>query len=185
MLSLLPHPVLVVDDGRVSAANPAAERLAAAAGPLVGRLAVDLVAEQDRPRAAAALVALRDGDACPDPVRVRLAGPEPRWVGVRGAPGPGGAVVLSVSDLTARTAERLRVEADERRFRAAFSAGQHGAALVAERGRVLAVNEALARLLGRPARELVGRHVAELLAPLAEHRAAHERFRTGLARAAA
>jgi len=159
----LPHAVIVVGaQGTIAYANEAAHGLVGN-GSLIGRDPLDLVAVVHRARADRLLAGLRDSPGVP--ARLRMAGPHERWIAVRGAGGPEGTLVLSLTEVTEQTLGRRRLRRSEQRFRAAFEAATHGSALVAERGRILTVNAALAELLGRARAELVGVHVAELMDP--------------------
>ncbi len=159
----LPHAVVVVGaDGSIAYANLAAVRLVGD-GDLVGRDPLEFVMTTHRSRAMRLLAGLRDAPAVP--ARLRMIGPAERWIAVRSAPGPDGSTVLSLTEVSEQTLDRRRLRRSEQRFRAAFEAASHGSALVAERGRILTVNGALAQLLGRTRDELVGMHVAEVMAP--------------------
>jgi diguanylate cyclase (GGDEF)-like protein/PAS domain S-box-containing protein len=70
-----------------------------------------------------------------------------------------------VTDLTERRAREASERAAVARFEAAFSSAPTGMALVAPDGRLLKVNEALCRLLGREERELLASGFQELTHP--------------------
>lgn len=157
----LPHAVVVIGPaGLIVYANAAAEQLVSDGG-LVGRDPRELVAPVHRTRAARLLAGLRDMPGVP--ARLRMAGPDERWVAVHASPGPEGVLVLSLTDVTDQTLGRRRLRRSEQRFRAAFEAAAHGSALVDDRGHILTVNAALAALLGRTREELVGMVAVELL----------------------
>ena len=76
------------------------------------------------------------------------------------------AVVVTFADITDRRREEQQRRRAEEELRLAFDAAPVGMAVVGLDGRLLRVNDALARLLGRSrARSCRGRHVGELLLP--------------------
>ncbi|MGN6606809.1 MAG: PAS domain-containing sensor histidine kinase, partial [Jatrophihabitans sp.] len=117
-----------------------------------------------------------------EPVHRTVARDDGRWLEVDAQPvtGPDGTtLVLSLSrDVTARRAAELSAQAaaealtrSEARFRTAFDSAPIGMLLVsaskATFGRCVGVNAAFARMVGRPARDLVGSPLTQLVDPSA------------------
>src|SRR5438876_235258 len=67
-----------------------------------------------------------------------------------------GALVGHVADISVEREERERLRLAEERFRNAFTHATTGMALVTPDGRYLQVNEALCRIAGRSAEDLLG-----------------------------
>ncbi len=157
LLQTSPHAVLVVraDGTLVWANDAAAELLADGERVHPGQPLLPLVARRHRARAAGRLAAVTSG-VPGGPVRLQLHGEPERWLSVRGARTQDGDVQLAVVDITESVLDRRRLRRSEQRFRAAFEVGVTGHALVDEHARLVLVNDALARMLGRPAAELAG-----------------------------
>ncbi len=75
------------------------------------------------------------------------------------------AVLVMLVDTTESREAREALAATEAKFRGLFEAAGLGVALGDLEGRALAVNPALARILGRPAADLVGQHFASVTHP--------------------
>lgn len=185
-----PDMVVVIDaEGRVLWANATTEAtLGHDRDSRVGTPVLDLVHPDDRGKAAAGLAHSRSGDAAgltPLRVRVRAADGSTRTVEVAASnmldePGVRG-IVLVIRDLTERRDLERRVRALEHNFTAAFRHSPVGRALVDLDGRWVLVNEALTRLLGRRADELVGQHGIDVVHPEDRERVSAEiaRLRAG------
>ncbi|MCW2777825.1 MAG: hypothetical protein JWN17_1550 [Frankiales bacterium] len=167
LLTTSPHAVVVVAaDGTLVWGNEASTRvMSRSAGALVpGASLLPLLAPRHRTRAAQLLEQVAGG-VHGGPVYLRLAGDEERWIAVRGAPAEPGTAQLAVVDVTEAVLARRRLRLSEQRFRAAFDVGVTGQAVLDGNDRIVQVNAALVRLLGRPAAELVGRRPDDVVHP--------------------
>jgi diguanylate cyclase (GGDEF)-like protein/PAS domain S-box-containing protein len=81
---------------------------------------------------------------------------------LRTADGAPAGAVAAVRDITATRAAEQALRSSELRFRRVFDEGLTGKFLADRQGRLLRVNAALARQLGRSAQSLQGTHVADL-----------------------
>ncbi|MGH9087755.1 MAG: PAS domain S-box protein, partial [Acidimicrobiales bacterium] len=114
-------------------------------------------------------------------LRLGSRGPDERWVEATLTGDLEGAVVVNLSEVTARVrAERARRFAEER-FRLGFEHGTAGMTITDLEGSILEVNPALCELLGMPPERLVGTMVADLVHPedAAERLARRERLFAG------
>lgn len=130
-----------------------------------------LVHPDDR---AGALEAFERARLAGDPVDVvcRIAGPDgsTRWVQVggewkRGATGEGTRLVGHLLDVTEREQAGRSLRAAEKKFRASFDMRPIGMAMTGIDGRVLAVNQGMCAILGRPSEDIVGRYVDDYTHP--------------------
>jgi diguanylate cyclase (GGDEF)-like protein/PAS domain S-box-containing protein len=76
-----------------------------------------------------------------------------------------GGAVLGLRDVTDEEQARRTLARSEERFRLAMASAPHGMAIADGHGYVVQVNQALCDLTGRDRAHLLGRHVADLLAP--------------------
>ncbi len=174
---------LVLDrHGRVREVSPSIERL----WPVAHLLGVEAATLFDATAATsfrAAVAGTFDGSAAPQRLELRLAaaaagtgtagdGPEGRWVEATVSRAPdgdagdgGGAVVVNLSDVSARVrAERARRFAEDR-FRLGFENGTAGMSITALDGRIVEANPALCELLGVTAEQLVGTSASDWIHP--------------------
>ena len=173
----IPEAVVVADaaTGRITLWNPAAQALlgypaAEALGRDVAVLVPDRLGEAHR----AGLARYRDtgrgrlvdSGAPVELVAVRRDGAEiPVELTLTALDAPGGRYVLAfIRDLTERRRAEEAVRAGAEAFETLFEAAAEGVA-IHEGGRHVAVNHALAAMLGYEPDELVGREVWEVVAP--------------------
>lgn len=169
--------LVVGEDLAVREASPSIERFWPPAA-IMGADATTLFHPADRGAVHRALADARPAGKGTRHLELRLAPPGPdaatdddRWVEatVTAVPGdpvvPGDAVVVNLSEATARIrAERARRFAEER-FRLGFEHGTVGMTITDLDGRILEVNPALCELFGMPAGDLVGTMVADRVHP--------------------
>jgi diguanylate cyclase (GGDEF)-like protein/PAS domain S-box-containing protein len=165
--------IAVIDtDGRLTYANPAAERLfGRRVAPLLGASPFELVHPDERDRVVQTFREARDRPGETEPVEVRAQHVDGSWrtLEVQGTnllddPAVRG-LVFTARDVTERQRTDAELREAQARFRSAFNHAPIGMALVALDGRFLAVNRELAQMLGRAADELCGASVLSVTHP--------------------
>jgi PAS domain S-box-containing protein len=138
-------------------------------GEWVGRTLVELVHEEDRPLAERQWQAMLAAPGVPQPGRFRLRhkGGAWRWMEGTGVnllddPAVHG-LLLNQHDITDRRATEEALRQSEQRFRALVENSEDSIQLATARGTLLYVSPSTERLFGRPAAEIVGRNVFELV----------------------
>jgi diguanylate cyclase (GGDEF)-like protein/PAS domain S-box-containing protein len=162
---------IVGPDGRLVYASPATERiLGLDTEPLVGTDIFELIHPDDRARAANGFDFSHAGKKS-DRVEFRLRHADGSWrvmeamsTNLLDDPAVRG-VVISARDLTDRRRAEAELREAQERFRSAFEHAPIGMALMAIDGRLFRVNRALAQILGRSGRELLGASVVDLTHP--------------------
>ena len=86
-----------------------------------------------------------------------------RWPRTCSTIPPSHGIVISARDLTERRRAEGELREAQERFRSAFEHAPIGMALMALDGRLFRVNRALAQILGRSGRELLGASVVDLI----------------------
>src|SRR5206468_3988676 len=161
--------VAIVDPhGRLVYASPVTERiLGLDIEPLIGSDVFDLIHPEDRDFARHGFQATRDGKDI-DRIELRLRRGDGTWRVVEAVatnllddPSVQG-IVISARDLTDRRRAEGELREAQERFRSAFENAPIGMALMALDGRLFRVNRALAQILGRSGRELLGASVVDL-----------------------
>ena len=165
--------------GEIVASNPRAqELLGLSEEQMRGRTAVDPrwhpIREDGTPWDADALptsLALRTGEAQLGAILgVHSADGQVRWIQANATPlrseaGKLAGVVTSFVDISEQRARERALAAAEERFRTLFEAAPIGMSLTNLAGTTIAVNPALAQILDRPARTLVGSPIGEHIHP--------------------
>jgi diguanylate cyclase (GGDEF)-like protein/PAS domain S-box-containing protein len=130
-----------------------------------------LVVDEDRRRVRAAVQAVLDGGP-PDETELTLRRPDgelrilrSRFRRVTGPDGRGARVEGVLRDVTEQRAAEAELAEVQLRYRLAFESAASGVAVLAPDARVLEVNEAAARMLGRSVEELVGADGLAYVAP--------------------
>ncbi|MEX2100555.1 MAG: EAL domain-containing protein, partial [Acidimicrobiia bacterium] len=178
---------IVDTEGLLVYASPATERiLGLDTAPLIGTDVFDLIHPDDRARAASGFDLTRDGTGT-DRVEFRFRHADGSWRVVEAVatnllddPSVKG-IVISARDLTDRRQAEGELREAQERFRSAFENAPIGMALMALDGRLFRVNRALAQILGRSGRELLGASVVDLTHPedLPELRASMRQLLSG------
>ncbi|HVJ56002.1 MAG TPA: PAS domain S-box protein, partial [Aliidongia sp.] len=139
---------------------------------LVGKLLGEFIHSEDRPAAAAALQAFRDGaDVRTLVVRTQHRDGREVWLEAtaRLVRDPGaaeaGEIVCVVRDITERREAENALRLSEEQFRGAFDTASYGMALVAPNGRFLKVNRALCGMLGYTEADLLTRDFQAITHP--------------------
>jgi diguanylate cyclase (GGDEF)-like protein/PAS domain S-box-containing protein len=159
---------IVDPDGLLVYASPATERiLGLDTAPLISTDVFELIHPDDRADATAAFEVARK-DNRPDRIEVRLRHADGGWRVVEAMatnllddPSVQG-IVISARDLTDRRRAEGELREAQERFRSAFEHAPIGMALMALDGRFFRVNRALAQILGRSGRDLLGASVVDL-----------------------
>ena len=162
---------IIDDDGLLVYASPATELiLGIDTAPLIGSSIFDLIHFDDRDQAASSFDMTRAGKGT-DRTEFRLRHADGSWRVVEAVatnllddPSVQG-IVLSARDLTDRRRAESELREAQERFRSAFENAPIGMALMALDGRLFRVNRALAQILGRSGRDLLGASVVELTHP--------------------
>jgi two-component system cell cycle sensor histidine kinase/response regulator CckA len=135
----------------------------------LGRRLGELVHEEDREAASGQLEAMRATPGVPQVARFRLRHKSGawRWMEATGTnllddPTVRG-LVLNQHDITERRAAEEALRQSERRFRALVENSEDSIQLATARGTLLYVSPSTEKLFGRPADEIVGRSVFELV----------------------
>jgi PAS domain S-box-containing protein len=156
--------------GRIIYATPSVSRiLGYDPGELCSRNLDDLLFDDDRNAVETHFQFLRDHPGVPrvTAYRIRHSGGSWRWMEATGtnllADPTVAAIVMNQHDITERRDAEEAVKQSEQRFRALVENSEDGIELSTKRGTVLYVSPSVERILGRPASELVGRNVFELL----------------------
>jgi two-component system cell cycle sensor histidine kinase/response regulator CckA len=158
------------DDGTVFWAAPSVTHvLGYPAEEWIDRRLIELVHEEDRPAAEGQLEAMRASPGAPQLARYRLRHRSGAWrwmeaTGTNLLDDPTvGALVVNQHDVTERRAAEEAVRESERRFRALVENSEDSIQLATARGTLLYVSPSTERLYARPADEVVGRNVFELV----------------------
>ena len=162
---------IVDTEGLLVYASPATERiLGLDTAPLIGTDVFDLIHPEDRAHAASGFDLDRGGKRT-HRVEFRLRHADGSWRVVEAVatnllddPSVRG-IVISARDLTDRRRAEGELREAQERFRSAFENAPIGMALMALDGRLFRVNRALAHILGRSGRELLGSSVVDLSHP--------------------
>jgi two-component system cell cycle sensor histidine kinase/response regulator CckA len=135
----------------------------------LGRSLMDFVHEEDRARAQAQWEAMRATPGVPQPGRFRLRHKSGAWRWMEGTgvnllddPTVRG-LALNQHDITDRLATEEALRHSEQRFRALVENSEDSIQLATARGTLLYVSPSTERLFDRPAAEIVGRNVFELV----------------------
>jgi diguanylate cyclase (GGDEF)-like protein/PAS domain S-box-containing protein len=163
---------VIGDDGVLTYANPAGTRLLGYdTEAMLGKPMFDLIHPDDLEAVLIALAAMLETGEVSEPVEFRMLAADGTWLSLEAVannmmetPSVGG-IVVNARDIT----QRIRTEADlrdaEERFRNAFEYAPIGMTLAGTDGRLLRVNQAYARMLGRSQADLVGASLKELTHP--------------------
>ena len=162
---------IVDDDGMLVYASPATEQvLGIDTAPLIGSPVYELIHPDDRAQAASSFDQTRAGKGT-DRTEFRLRHADGSWRVVEAVatnllddPSVQG-IVISARDLTDRRRAEGELREAQERFRSAFENAPIGMALMALDGRLFRVNRALAQILGRSGRDLLGASVVDLTHP--------------------
>ena len=149
-------------DYRYLDVNPVFEReLKVTRGQAVGHLRSE-VAPEDMDMLAWCVAAIESGH----PVRCELYSTVwRRWFDATVLPRGGDQFALLFEDVTSRKAAESALRESEARFRGVFTSGAAAIAVADASGRLVLVNDAFARLVGRTREELVGMEYAALTFP--------------------
>jgi two-component system cell cycle sensor histidine kinase/response regulator CckA len=135
----------------------------------VGRSLTELIHEEDRPLAEAQWQAMQATPGEPQPGRFRLRHKQGAWRWMEGTginllhdPAVRG-LVLNHHDITDRRDTEEALRQSEQRFRALVENSEDSIQLATARGTLLYVSPSTERLFDRPAAEIVGRNVFELV----------------------
>jgi two-component system cell cycle sensor histidine kinase/response regulator CckA len=135
----------------------------------LGRRLVELIHDEDRPAAEAQRQAMLATPGVSQPVRYRLRHKGGAWrcmegigVNLLGDPAVAG-LVFSQHDVTDRRATEEALRQSEQRFRALVENAEDSIQLATARGTLMYVSPSTERLYDRPAAEIVGRNVFELV----------------------
>jgi two-component system, cell cycle sensor histidine kinase and response regulator CckA len=158
------------EDGTIFYAAPSLTHvLGHAPEAWLGQRLPDLVHEDDRLAAEAQRQAMLAAPGSPQPARFRLRhkGGAWRWMegtgtNLLGDPAVGG-LVFSLHDVTDRRAAEEALRQSEQRFRALVENSEDSIQLATARGTLMYVSPSTERLYDRPAAEVVGRNVFELV----------------------
>jgi diguanylate cyclase (GGDEF)-like protein/PAS domain S-box-containing protein len=159
---------IVDPEGLLVYASPATERiLGLDTAPLISTDVFELIHPDDRADATKAFEVART-DNRPDRIEFRLRHADGGWRVVEAMatnllddPSVQG-IVISARDLTDRRRAEGELREAQERFRSAFEHAPIGMALMALDGRFFRVNRALAQILGRSGRDLLGASVVDL-----------------------
>ena len=162
-----PDAVSVVESGRIRYANPAAIALVGAREPgeVIGRMAVEFVAEESLPVAAHRIEAVMDGqrDAVGE-VRLRRLDGSPvdvEAIAIRMRYEGRAAVLVIHRDIT----ERKRAEEQLRLLAQAVKSTTEGISITDLKGRLTFANPAFLASVGYTEAEILGQHVAVINSP--------------------
>jgi diguanylate cyclase (GGDEF)-like protein/PAS domain S-box-containing protein len=168
------HDLIAVIDGegRLTYANPAAERLfGRRVPPLLGHDPFHFLHPEDRDRAVALFYESIQRPGETERIEVRAQHEDGSWrtLDVQGTnllddPAIEG-FVLTCHDMTARQRADAELREAQERFRSAFDHAPIGMALIAPDGRCFRVNRALAQMVGRADDELTGVSLLALTHP--------------------
>jgi PAS domain S-box-containing protein len=158
------------EDGTIFYAAPSLTHvLGHAPEEWLGQRLTDLVHEEDRSAVEEQRQALQAAPGVPRPCRYRLRhkGGAWRWMegtgtNLLGDPAVGG-LVFSLHDVTDRRATEEALRQSEQRFRALVENSEDSIQLATARGTLMYVSPSTERLYDRPAAEIVGRNVFELV----------------------
>ncbi|HEX7094377.1 MAG TPA: EAL domain-containing protein [Acidimicrobiales bacterium] len=159
---------VVTADAHIKEANAAlAEMLGVPRDALIGIDAMSLIASEDRERLSRndwlldkrSLVTVRARTASGRSIPIEI-----NVADLVDDPAVGG-FVITTRDISERLARERELSESKERFRRAFEAAPIGMLLVASDGRIIAANEAFARMLGRCVDELVGASVESTTHP--------------------
>jgi len=166
------------DDGHIVwMSQSVTQVLGFTAAEMIGQRAQDLVHPDDLHLVYARRERRRGGEAIGrDFMRFRTAAGDYRDMAVsaRRLPGPdrlGAVVVVGLRDITDEVRARRQLARSERQFRLAMEHAPVGMAISDTTGAFVQVNSALARLLAIDEEHLLGRSVADFLAPDEQHMA--------------
>jgi two-component system cell cycle sensor histidine kinase/response regulator CckA len=158
------------EDGTIFYAAPSLTHvLGHAPEEWLGQRLTELVHEEDRPAAEEQRQALLAAPGAPRPVRYRLRhkGGAWRWMEGTGTNLLGDqaveGLVFSLHDVTDRRAAEEALRQSEQRFRALVENSEDSIQLATARGTLMYVSPSTERLYDRPAAEIVGRNVFELV----------------------
>ena len=157
-------------DGTIFYAAPSLTHVLGHAPPdWVGRRLADLVHEEDRPAVEQQRAAMLAAPGVPQPGRYRLRHKGGAWRWMEGTglnllddPEVAG-LVFNQHDVTDRRATEEALRQSEQRFRALVENSEDSIQLATARGTLMYVSPSTERLFDRPAAEIVGRNVFELV----------------------